>query len=250
MHLVLVQQPKSSPRRILRSIFIYTLLATGSFGFGLYLSLHEYAWLLRIMSLPVPTDAESLTLYQPHDEISTRINETITTHPLATSLRADPSFTESRPHMKIPEVLRPQNLTGSTLLGPGRVTVPPLTFVHAEGKSSTSLFHLGTDVAGHPGIVHGGLLATILDEGLARTCFPALPNKVGMTANLNVDYKRPAIVERYYVLTAETVKVDGRKAWVEGRIASLGEDGTGEPEVVVEAKALFIEPKQAKVCAA
>ena len=43
------------------------------------------------------------------------------------------------------------------------------------------------------------------------------------------------------------MEVEGRKAWVEGRIETLPEDGK-EPEVLVEAKALFIEPRQAAVC--
>lgn len=119
-------------------------------------------------------------------------------------------------------------------------------FHETGGKSLVSIFYLGSDVCGHPGIVHGGLLATLLDEGLARCCFPALPNKAAVTANLNIDYRRPAMAESYFVLRAETVKVEGRKAWVEGRIETLPEEGK-EPVVLVEAKALFIEPKQAAV---
>ncbi len=109
-----------------------------------------------------------------------------------------------------------------------------------------SISYLGPDLCGHPGIVHGGLLATILDEGLARCCFPALPNKVGVTANLNINYRRPAHAQTFVVLRANTVKVEGRKAWVEGHIETLAEEGE-EPVVLVEATALFIEPKQAAV---
>lgn len=96
------------------------------------------------------------------------------------------------------------------------------------------------------GIVHGGLLATILDEGLARCCFAALPNKIGMTANLNINYRAPAQAGAFVVLRAVTTKVEGRKAWVEGRIETLV--GEGEtPLVLADASALFIEPRQAAV---
>jgi 3'-phosphoadenosine 5'-phosphosulfate synthase len=48
------------------------------------------------------------------------------------------------------------------------------------------------------------------------------------------------------VLRAWTTKVEGRKAWVEGRLETLV--GEGEKAVVlVEASALFIEPRQAAV---
>lgn len=106
--------------------------------------------------------------------------------------------------------------------------------------------YLGTDLCGHVGIVHGGLLATLLDEGLARCGFAALPNKIGVTASLTINYKKPTPAGSFVVLKAETVKVEGRKVWVKGRIELLGE--TEEPgQVLVEAEGLFIEPKYAKV---
>ena len=70
-----------------------------------------------------------------------------------------------------------------------------------------------------------------------------------MTANLNIDYRKPALPDRLYVLMAETVRVEGRKAYVEGKITMLPENETeGEKEVVTEGKALFVEPKFAEVC--
>lgn len=200
------------------------------------------------MAQPVPTDEETLTLYNPPDETSREIDNFINTHPLAQELRRNPAFTESRPHLKIPEELRARNLTAGTLAGPNKIVVPPYVWSEKGGKSLVSIFYLGSDVSGHPGIVHGGLLATILDEGLARCCFPALPSGVGVTANLNIDYRRPAPANSYAVLRAETVKVEGRKAWVEGRIETLPEEGK-EPVVLVEAKALFVEPKNASTMA-
>lgn len=200
-----------------------------------------------MMATPIPTDEETLTLFTPPDARSQEIEDYIRNHAIAVALRENKAFKECRPHLKIPEYMRERNLTAGTLAGPNRVTVPPFIFGEEGGKSMVSIFHLGSDVSGHPGIVHGGLLATLLDEGLARCCFPALPNGVGVTANLNIDYRRPAMTETFAVLRAETVKVEGRKAWVEGRIETLPEDGK-EPEVLVEAKALFIEPRQAAVC--
>jgi hypothetical protein len=48
------------------------------------------------------------------------------------------------------------------------------------------------------------------------------------------------------VLKAETTKVDGRKAWVKGRLETLADESKGEkPIVLTEGEALFIEPRQA-----
>ncbi|ODH48334.1 hypothetical protein GX48_05535 [Paracoccidioides brasiliensis] len=184
--------------------------------------------------------------YLPPDDVAGEIDEFINTHPLASSLRADPRFSESRPHLKIPDELRAHNLTAGTLSGTNKIAVPPYMWTEAGGKSLVSMLYLGSDVSGHPGLVHGGLLATVLDEALARCCFPALPNGIGVTANLNIDYRSPAPAGSFFVVRAETVKAEGRKAWVEGRIETLPEEGR-EPVVVAEAKALFVEPRNVSI---
>ena len=193
-----------------------------------------------------PTDEETLTMYAPEDEFSREIVDHINNHPGVKDLRSKPEYSESRPHMKIPESQRSHNLTGGTLMGHGRVVVPPLTWTEKGGKSLVSIQYLGSDLCGHPGIVHGGFLATICDEGMARCCFGALPNKIGMTANLNINYRNPVPAASFVVLRAKTTKVEGRKAWVEGRLETLVGDGE-TPVVLVEASALFIEPRQAAV---
>ncbi|KAK5120588.1 hypothetical protein LTR85_006244 [Meristemomyces frigidus] len=194
-----------------------------------------------------PSDAETLTLYEPPTPTAAEVNEHIITHPLAVKLRAQQKMTESRPHLKIPIAMRPHNLTGGTLLGEGKIEVPPLTFADKDTElpALVQFSYLGPALCGHPGIVHGGLLATMLDEGLARACFPALPNKVGVTANLKIDYRVPCPADSYVVLKAQTTKVEGRKAWVKGWIELLG-DSDAEGVKLVEAEALFIEPKNAK----
>lgn len=101
-------------------------------------------------------------------------------------------------------------------------------------------------MCGHVGIVHGGLLATLLDEGMALCGMPALPSRIGVTARLTIDYRKPVRAGTYIVLKAEVVKVEGRKVWVKGRIEGLEEKG-GDGELLVEAEALFIQPKYAKV---
>jgi acyl-coenzyme A thioesterase PaaI-like protein len=89
-----------------------------------------------------------------------------------------------------------------------------------------------------------------LDEGLARCCVPALPNKVAVTASLKIEYKAPVMAGQIVVLRAETTKVEGRKAWVKGRLETLPsveewEGGKREGAVATEGEALFIEPRQA-----
>ncbi|KAI0186170.1 Adenylylsulfate kinase-domain-containing protein [Xylaria flabelliformis] len=193
-----------------------------------------------------PTDEESLEMYKPRTTEERAVDDFIRNHPVAQEFRNKEGFSESRPHMKIPEGYRSHHLTGGALSGSGRIVVPPVVFADEIGESMIAISYLGNELCGHPGIVHGGLLATMLDEGLARCCFAALPNKMGMTANLNINYRAPARADSYVVLRATTTKIEGRKAWVEGRIETLV--GEGEtPVVLAEATALFVSPKQAAV---
>lgn len=220
-----------------------TALVFTTLGFAMAAA-PAYSTIQHIIS--PPTDADTLKLYTAEDSEAESVEAFINNHPLVASLRRNPDLTESRPHLKIPPSYRSANLTGGTLLGPGRVTVPPFSWSDRGGKTFVQVCHLGSDLCGHPGVVHGGVLATLLDEGLARCCFEALPHRVAMTASLTVDYRAPAPAGSYVVLRAQTTKVEGRKAWVEGRVETLV--GEGEtPVVLAEAKALFISPKQAAV---
>ncbi|CAI7646705.1 unnamed protein product [Penicillium manginii] len=237
--------PPPPPRSRLRRIAGFTTIAILAFTAGL--TYQTSKTISHLMAAP-PATADGLPVYTPVDDVAFEINEKIRTHPEAERLRANPDFKEARPHLNIPEPMRERMLTAGALSGPNKIVVPPYVFSERGGKSMVSLMYLGSDVCGHQGIVHGGLLATLLDEGFARCCFPAMPNKVGVTASLNIDYRAPALANNYFALRAETVRQEGRKAWVEGRIETLPEDGS-EPIVLVEAKALFIEPKQAAAMA-
>ncbi|KAF2157445.1 Thioesterase/thiol ester dehydrase-isomerase [Myriangium duriaei CBS 260.36] len=234
---------KDPPARIsaLRLILLSTLFLAAGFVMAAAPTIPTATGLIT-----PPSDAETLNLFTPPTESASHIDSYILSHPLSKKYRADAGFTESRPHMRIPQSMRAHNLTGGTLLGEDKMEVPPLCFssVKADLPSFISIVHVGPALCGHPGIVHGGLLATLLDEGLARACFPALPNKVGVTASLKIDYRKPCPANSYIVLRAETTMVEGRKAWVKGWIEILGE-GTEEGSKVAEAEALFIEPKGA-----
>ncbi|MCJ1227800.1 hypothetical protein MMC12_004459 [Toensbergia leucococca] len=199
-----------------------------------------------ISMMNAPTDAETLAMFKAPDEMSAEIDKFINNHHLARSLRENADFIESRPHLKFPEAMRSHNLTAGTLSGPGKIAVPPLVFSEKKGKSLVSISYMGTDLCGHAGVLHGGLLATLLDEGMARCCFAALPHKIGLTASLTVNYRKPAPAGSFLCLRAKTVKVEGRKAWVEGRIETLVGEGK-QPVVLVEASGLFVEPKEAVV---
>lgn len=202
----------------------------------------------------MPTNEDTLR-YEAPDEFTKQVDEYIKNHKVSQALRANPEYIEARHHMKIPQEVRQHHLTAGSLSGPDMIAVPPLFFGQKDGKAMVCIFYVGQNCSGHPGIVHGGFLAAMLDEGLAFCSFPALPNRVGVTAQLNISYKKPTKAGQYLALIAQTTKVDGRKAWAKGGIVALediklNEDGSFSNEDIpqlVSADALFIEPKHASV---
>ena len=45
--------------------------------------------------------------------------------------------------------------------------MPPVLFYNKDQTEVMAAVHLGKDLCGHPKIIHGGMIATLLDEILA-----------------------------------------------------------------------------------
>lgn len=203
---------------------------------------------IQIPNRPAPTDKAT----PPASADPTSIETYLTNLPHYQSLRADPSYTESRPHHQIPAARRENHLVSGTLSGPGKLTVAPYVFTSSTESRVVTIFHIGGQVSGHPGFMQGGLMAVLFDEAFNRIASAELPSGVGMTVNMNLDFRRPGRLERGYVLEVWKGEAAGRKVWVEGVLKSIdATDGDGEGGVeetlVSEAKALFVEPRFAKV---
>ena len=170
---------------------------------------------------------------------------------------------------EINEQLWPR-LTGHTLVGPTKIAFrSPSTYiidptfldtaanvVPSEDQyqklrnSSYTFFYLGEDLTGHAGIVHGGLLATILDEITCRLAFLNFPSKKGVTASLNISYKKPCFSNNYILLRCDVVKRTGRKCWVKGLVFQVDSEKHYDQKdveklenLLTECDILVIEPR-------
>ncbi|MGW0732663.1 PaaI family thioesterase [Streptomyces sp. NPDC002851] len=106
-----------------------------------------------------------------------------------------------------------------------------------EGVALTAEFTVKPEHQGAPGLAHGGVLATALDETLGSLNW--LLRAIAVTGRLETDFVRPVPVGTVLHLQAEVTAVAGRKIYstATGRIG--GPDGP----VAVRADALFIEVK-------
>jgi acyl-coenzyme A thioesterase PaaI-like protein len=106
-----------------------------------------------------------------------------------------------------------------------------------EGVTITAEFTVRAAHQGAPGLAHGGVLASALDETLGSLNW--LLRTIAVTGRLETDFVRPVPVDTVLYLEAEVTAVAGRKIYstATGRIG--GPDGP----VAVRADALFVEVK-------
>lgn len=138
---------------------------------------------------------------------------------------------------------RATKLVSGTLWGRRRISCNRV-FASADGRRSISFLALGTALCGHPNTVHGGLLATLLDEALGRLAIRQFPAGGAVTARLEVDYRAPVRAmdglwnpHGFVVLDARVVERSERKVSVAGEIR----DRHGR--LLAEGRALFVVPR-------
>ena len=109
-----------------------------------------------------------------------------------------------------------------------------LAFVghHPTADTMTATVRFEPHHEGGIGLVHGGLIATALDEILGR-CACVATGVHAVTARLEIDYRAAVTTPSECELTGRLERVDGRKAWMTG---SMTHDGT----VVAQAHGLWI----------
>lgn len=106
-----------------------------------------------------------------------------------------------------------------------------------EGVAIRCTFVVAAHHVGAPGLAHGGVLASALDEALGSLAWLMLTPAV--TGRLEVDYLAPVPVGRTVVIDARCTGVDGRKLFVEGE----GRLDTPDGEIAVRGAGVFVVVK-------
>jgi acyl-coenzyme A thioesterase PaaI-like protein len=88
---------------------------------------------------------------------------------------------------------------------------------------------------GYPGIVHGGIVAAMMDEVTSRVVMRGDPPRFVVTARLNLRYRKPVPVETLLRMTGRVVQDKGRVVTVAGEM--VNPDGV----VLAEAEAVLME---------
>lgn len=87
-----------------------------------------------------------------------------------------------------------------------------------EGDGVEARTSVAKEYAGYREFVHGGVVATLLDEAMGWALLHATGN-YGVTRNLNVTYRRPLTIDRPIVVRATIVETNGRTVRLAASIA-------------------------------
>lgn len=92
-----------------------------------------------------------------------------------------------------------------------------LQFRHDEAGRIFTDVQLGVDYESFPGIIHGGIVATVLDEVMARASLH-VHRMPSMTVGLRMRYVQAMRTGQRYLATAEVQSRDGELVRLQGRL--------------------------------
>ncbi|GES59587.1 hypothetical protein ATEIFO6365_0003086700 [Aspergillus terreus] len=195
-----------------------------------------------LREVPVPADALSFFLARP----SARPYNPPTYHPIPWLSRHDKGDNTTDTFFSqalnspntIPRVLA---LLRADLLEPDT----PVPDDNDDSPHQVLFVQLGTGLNGFTDTVHGGVLASLVDEALS-TCVEAVRQQGAgeskaklFTANLNVSYRAPVYSPAVILVKTWLRRREGRKWFLEAQVV------TEEGKVCTEVKALWISERVA-----
>ncbi len=118
----------------------------------------------------------------------------------------------------------------SPFIGLANPLSPPVELEYS-GDRVVARVTFGAAYEGPPGCVHGGYVAAVFDEVLGAA--QSLSGDQGMTAHLEVDYRRPAPLGVPLTMEGWLDRSEGRKIWARAELRANG-------ELTAEGEGLFI----------
>jgi uncharacterized protein (TIGR00369 family) len=117
--------------------------------------------------------------------------------------------------------------------GPANANGLRLEFLLAPDGAVVSLPIVPDAFEGHPGYLHGGIIATLLDEAMSKAV--RVLGRPSMTRKMEVEYIRPVPSGSPLRIEGRVVRNEGRKHWAEAVIVNADETA------LARGKGLFIE---------
>ncbi|KAF7582864.1 hypothetical protein FOB63_002945 [Clavispora lusitaniae] len=142
------------------------------------------------------------------------------------------------------EYLSP-DFTNHTLAHPGGILVKPVIFHNHITNETVTIVHMGYKLCGYPFIVHGGIIATLLNECFKRCASLSASTQSSlkddyMIDSLGISYKSPSFANQFFVVKT---RVESRNSNDSLVLKSVIENENGK--VVVDGNSVVKETGRA-----
>ncbi|MDK2896418.1 MAG: hypothetical protein PWP04_538 [Candidatus Atribacteria bacterium] len=107
-----------------------------------------------------------------------------------------------------------------------------------EGDITLASTQVPWHYQGFKGVVHGGIVASLLDEIMSQSIKNS--GKFAVTGNLEVKYHRPCLTEKELLVKGWIAEVSGRLIKAKGEVIQ-------DEELKAEGEGLFIVPSKSRV---
>ncbi|KAJ5325877.1 hypothetical protein MYU51_001087 [Penicillium brevicompactum] len=162
--------------------------------------------------------------------------------PIVRELRSNPDYEEKNVYDNFADEHKSRRLTSGPLAG-SRGLGFQRVFWNGREKTNVSVVFLGRGMEGWPTMIHGGAIGTVIDENLGRIAIRHFPERTGVTANLNLNYRAPVTSDKFYTLhtSLDEEQSTDRKAYAKCEVRDMA------GKICVEASGLFVVPKKLKL---
>lgn len=108
-----------------------------------------------------------------------------------------------------------------------------MVFYDNGADEVTCTYTVPAQYEGYPGIVHGGIVASMLDEAVGRVSMIHDPNHFMMTVKMEIKYRQPVPTETPLTLVGKLVKLRGRLAMATGEVRLPSGEVAAEAELTL-----------------
>lgn len=116
-----------------------------------------------------------------------------------------------------------------------------LEFFLAADASVVCLATVAETFEGPPGYLHGGIIATLLDETMSNAV--RARGLTAMTSQIEIDYLRPVSSDAPIRIESRILRSEGRKHWTEARILNA------RGKTLAVSKGCFVEVRASRIIA-
>ncbi|GLU45954.1 PaaI family thioesterase [Nocardiopsis ansamitocini] len=138
---------------------------------------------------------------------------------LTEQLGADPRPLGTMVHRTWPDGHTEYGTLSNIVAGPANPLAPPLELVR-DGEEVRAEVTLNGLYEGPPGLVHGGWVAALLDQALGSAS--SMTGRPSLTANLDVNYRKPTPIGAELTVAARITGTERRKVFVSAEIRHHG----------------------------